>query len=992
MAKRRLKLAPPAKPTDPVSRYARVVLAGKILAGRAVRLACERHVRDYARQRTKAFPYYFSPKAAKHIIDFFPAFIRLEDGVTPMVLAPWQAFCLGSCFGWRRVADDGRRFQRAYISTGKGPLALDTPIPTPSGWVRMGDVVVGDRVFDETGNPCTVMETSPVFLGRPCYRLRFSDGTEIVADAEHRWRTASLRSGAPDGTRPKDWPRNWPRKGGYGVRTTAYISKTVRIPESTSRHPQAKWNYRIDVADALELPHVDLPVPPYVLGVWLGDGDSDCARVTIGDQDVAELTGYIRSDGVELVKQSTSNGRTSRYRLNGGSPTVQARLRELGVLGDKHIPLSYLRGSKAQRLALAQGLMDTDGSALKGGAVEFSVCRRRLAEDVVALLRTLGYKPTMLGSDAVLNGRVVGLRWRVRVHCYQGASLFRLKRKSARLSKTPKTRPLSRGRMIVACEPVESTPVRCITVDSPSHLFLAGEGLIPTHNSGKTPALAAVGLYCLAFDNEQANEVYSAAFDKGQASILVNDAIRMATDSPDLAALFDIGKYNVAHVGSGSFFRAVSSEHRSKSGPRPGCVLIDEVHEHRDGRVINKMLAGFKSRVQPILIEITNTGSDKTSICWQHNEHSLSVLEGTLTDEQWFAYVCQLDPCAKCYADGYREPKEGCLDCDDWTDEKVWPKTNPSLCIGLPRRSYLQSQVDSALAMPSDQALVKRLNFCIWTATHTVWIAPDRWAACRVPMVGDCLDGARAAAFDMSEKLDLTACVIGIKVAAPADEPIETIDITDIEGEETIHKSFDMNFYVDLIPYFWLPEETLRERVSKERIPFDVWARDGHLRVTPGPVIDYDQIYEEFTKDIGKRFSPQRIGYDPHNATQFALQLRDKAKFTVVEIAQGRKLSESFKLFEALVRLRRIRHQGNPILSWCVANAERKHDRYENCWVEKPSQVKRIDGLIASVMVLNQLMLLPFKETRRKRGARIWTPAGFVPALPVSSGGSDATA
>ena len=962
MPKRKMKLAPPAKPTDPVSRYARAVLDGKILAGRAVRLACERHLKDYARQRTRGFPYYFSPKAAKHIIDFYPAFIRLEDGVTPLTLAPWQKFCLGSCYGWRRVSDDGRKVQRAFISTGKG--------------------------------------------------------------------------------------------------------------------------------------------------------------------------------------------------------------------------------------------------------------------------------------------------------------------------------------------------------------------------SGKTPLLAAIGLYCLAFENEQSNEVYSAAFDKGQASILVNDAIRMATDSPDLAAMLDIGKYNIAHIESGSFFRAVSSEHRSKSGPRPGCVLIDEVHEHRDGTVINKMLAGFKSRAQPILIEITNTGSDKTSICWQHNEHSMSVLEGTIADEQWFAYVCQLDPCATCYADGYREPKDGCPDCDDWTDEKVWclagttqlyarigrghtvatlhelltsyrtsdvelwdgrswvhiqgwsestdagsyemtlrsgevvkstahhewptargrvrtdelcagdilstarlpdfdsdrvggipnevgyflglylaegtqsggtihvhghikettarlerirpivemyggacgihnyhksgivriesavlraiideyilgstartksiknalwrrsnaflnafvqgyldgdgsyesksdryrlgfcanaklasdlrtlgarlgasvrvkpgmandgtgkrhsiyrgewrwshrganarsggeivatrsvtgeqrfyhigvdnadglfalasgvlthnSKTNPSLCIGLPRRSYLQSQVDAAIAMPSDQALVKRLNFCIWTQTHTVWIPPDRWEACRVPTVGDCLDGARAAAFDMSEKLDLTACVVGIKVAAPANEPVETIDITDREGEDTIHRSFEMNFYVDLIPFFWLPEDTLRERVTKERIPFDVWADtcrcgrrtrdhggldhafDPYLRVTPGPVIDYDQIYEEFTKTIGRQYSPSRVGYDPHNATQFAVQLRDKAKYTVVEIMQGRKLSESFKLFEALVRLKRIRHAGNPILSWCVSNSEPQRDRYENLWCSKPSNIKRIDGLIASVMVLNQLMLLPFKATRRKRGAvLIYTRDGVRPAIPT---------
>jgi phage terminase large subunit-like protein len=599
--KKRIKFAPPAKPTDPVSRYALAVGAGKILAGRAVRLACARHLTDYARQRTRDFPYYFSPKAAKHIIDFFPAFIRLEDGSTPMVLAPWQVFCLGSLFGWRRVSDDGRRFQIAYIETAKG--------------------------------------------------------------------------------------------------------------------------------------------------------------------------------------------------------------------------------------------------------------------------------------------------------------------------------------------------------------------------SGKSPALAAVGIYGLAFDGEPSAEIYVGAFDRGQAANLFNHAVRMATDSPDLAAMLDIGKYNIAHVESNSFFRAMSSEHRSKSGPIPHFSLQDEIHEQRDGMVINKMIAGFKNRRQPLELEITNSGFDKTSICWQHHAHSIDILEGTIADEQWFAYVCQLDPCEACYGDGYREPKDGCEDCDDWTDPAVWEKTNPSLSIELPRRSYLQSQVDAAQSMPSDQGLVKRLNFCCWTQTHTVWIPPDFWDACRVPAVSDQNVGqACALGFDMSEKLDLTSGVVALRVDDEHGTG-DTVELVEMIGDQAVKKTLNLNFCVELIPFFWLPEDTLRERVTKERIPFDVWARmpsklAPYLRSTPGPVIDHDLIYEQVMNEIVPAYSPQRIGYDPHNATQFAVALRDKGRQTIVEVKQGRALSESFKLFEALVRLKRIRHAGNPVLGWCVANAEPKRDRYENLFIEKPSQTKRIDGLIAAVIALSQLTLL----------------------------------
>lgn len=158
----------------------------------------------------------------------------------------------------------------------------------------------------------------------------------------------------------------------------------------------------------------------------------------------------------------------------------------------------------------------------------------------------------------------------------------------------------------------------------------------------------------------------------------------------------------------------------------------------------------------------------------------------------------------------------------------------------------------------------------------------------------------------------------------------------------------------------------------------------GRLRVTPGPVVDQNLIQDQFVQDIGKRYKPDRVGYDKYNATTFMLQLRDQYKYTVVEVPQGRALSESFKLFYALVRLKRILHDGNPVMGWCVSNAEPKRDRYENLWIEKPSQTKRIDGLIAAVIALSQLVLLPARRKPKRRGAMIYTSSGFVPALPPS--------
>lgn len=482
--------------------------------------------------------------------------------------------------------------------------------------------------------------------------------------------------------------------------------------------------------------------------------------------------------------------------------------------------------------------------------------------------------------------------------------------------------------------------------------------------SGKTPSLAGVGLYVLTCEDEPSAEIYSAAFDRGQASIVVNDAIRMANASEELLSVLDVSKYNLANLGTNSFFRAVSSEHRSKSGPRPHLVLVDELHEHRDGTVVTKMREGFKGRRQPLLLEITNSGHDRTSICWTHHQHSLDVLEGHTVDEQWFAYVCQLDPCDAHRAEGFRQPKDGCEQCDAWTDPNVWPKVNPSLGTTI-SATYLQTQVNLATAMPSEQALVKRLNFCLWTESHELWVPSDQWDACQVATVAADNAAGRpcAAGLDLSSKIDLSGLTIAVRYddppsASPAD--VATIEGMTADGDR-VELQFTLNFSVDLMPFAWIPEETLLERVQRERIPYDVWAQAGHLIPTPGGVIDHQAIYDRIVQDLWKRYKIQRLGYDERDATMFAVQLRDRARLgdRIVAVPQGKKLSEATKLTEVLVRSRRLRHNGHPVLAWCVANAERKRDRLGATWIEKPAETKRIDLAVAAIMAIHQLLLLP---------------------------------
>lgn len=419
-------------------------------------------------------------------------------------------------------------------------LALDTPLPTPTGWTTMGDVQVGDQLLGQDGKPTTVTASTPVMYEHPCFEVEFSDGTVIVADADHLWLTETRTAARSAANRDRQAPRGPDLLP--AVRTTAEIAATLRDGRPGSNHSMT--NHAVVNCRPLNLPEADLPVPPYVLGCWLGDGDSNGSILTTAD---AEIIAAIESEGVlatkipedyrwklrfpnmEMVqpelricavcgtefmtraatavtcgqlcgsKLPTAKragkpscrlcGATCAGRLPGfvlcrpckeAHSTLQGTLRSIGVLNNKHIPAEYLRASEEQRRALLAGLLDTDGyCSAKGGKVEFSVTSRRLAYQTRELISSLGYTST------ITTKRVAGRRESSSI-CYSVRftppdKVFRLTRKTARQDGAKGTRCLKR--FITDARPVESVPVRCIQVANDAKLYLAGPTCIPTHNT-----------------------------------------------------------------------------------------------------------------------------------------------------------------------------------------------------------------------------------------------------------------------------------------------------------------------------------------------------------------------------------------------------------------------------------------------------------------------------------------------------------------------------
>jgi deoxycytidine triphosphate deaminase len=304
-------------------------------------------------------------------------------------------------------------------------LALDTPIPTPGGWRTMGDLRRGDLVFDQAGEPCRVVATSEVLLGRPCREICFSDGHRIVADLQHEWLACDKNAREH-------------HLGQTRIVTTAQIEAKLRVRD--------EWNYQIPLAAPVKYPERALPIDPYVLGIWLGDGSGRLRDV-----------------------------RTGRYLPDA---SLNSTLRALGLLGHKHVPSAYLTAGVAQRTALLQGLMDSDGFADTYGRCEFTSTSEALADGVVELAASLGCRPVKTKDRATLYGIDHGPRYRVRYT--PDRPVFRLPRKLARLRIG---RRHHRFRAIVDVRTVADVPVRCIQVDAPTGLFLAGRGFIPTHNS-----------------------------------------------------------------------------------------------------------------------------------------------------------------------------------------------------------------------------------------------------------------------------------------------------------------------------------------------------------------------------------------------------------------------------------------------------------------------------------------------------------------------------
>ena len=500
-------------------------------------------------------------------------------------------------------ADEGPRWH--YLTRPRGgskPLALDTPLPTPWGWTTMGDVRRGDLLLDERGRPTTVLATGNVRTGELCYRVAIGAGEAIVASADHEWVVEDRQI---RGNRGRDF---------LVTVTTTDLRERLRY----GKRGDLRWG--LPVAAPLDIPDARLPLAPYVFGAWLGDGHSDSSRLTVADVDASEVEALFENAGMPFVPSSSlrkegAHCATRRFgnplgtRSNGRGPScydAQLALRKLGVLRNKHIPMVYLRASYKQRLELLRGLMDTDGHQSHSMSI-FNTTSKRLAGDVADLVVSLGWKANRQESRARVNGKDCGICYRVAFR--SDTAPFNLVRKVARWSAPGKQAHRSANRTITAVEAVPSVPVRCIKVDSPSHLYLAGRSWVPTHN---TTDLAAIALSWLMVDAPPLAQARVIASAKDQAEILIDAARSLINDTPALKGRVQIENERIISE-SAAYVKVMAMSDSASWGLRDThLIVVDEFAqwpETRKSRVTwHAIYSTLPKPPQPKLVILTSAG------------------------------------------------------------------------------------------------------------------------------------------------------------------------------------------------------------------------------------------------------------------------------------------------------------------------------------------------------------------------------------------------
>lgn len=433
---------------------------------------------------------------------------------------------------------------------------------------------------------------------------------------------------------------------------------------------------------------------------------------------------------------------------------------------------------------------------------------------------------------------------------------------------------------------------------------------IPKKN-GKSELAAAIALKCLFADGEMGGEIYSCAADRSQASIVFNVAADMVKQSKILSSRCKIinSQKRIVVYKTNSFYQAVSAEAPTKHGLNPSCIIFDELHAQPNRELWDIMTFGSgDARSQPLIFAITTAGNDRRSIGYEVHQYAVQVRDHIKHDPTFLPILYCAD------------------ENDDWTDEKVWYKTNPSLETTI-RIETVRDLFHVAKENPAQESLFRQLRLNQWVSGTSKWINSPVWDACSEP-------------FDQAELLQ-QPCYIGLDLSTTTDLSALAAIFPQENGE------------LKVLMRFWMPEDTIIDRERQDKTKYKQWAKEGYITLTPGNVIDYDYIRAEIN-DLAEQYKIKEVAFDPWNATQLSTQLQGDG-FEMIPIRQGfTSMSPPSKELQKLILSKQLRHNGNPVLRWMADNVAVETDAAGNIKPSKAKSTQRIDGIVAVVMAIDR--------------------------------------
>lgn len=865
--------------------YPRKVLSGEIVAGEYVRLSCQRFLDWMERKDIE-----FRKDKVDHVVNFISKLKHYKgsNAGQHFKLEPFQQWLTAGIFGFYWKGTDKRVVRNVWIELSRKngkDININTPIITPSGWRTMEDIHVGDYVYSVDGKPTRVTNESPIYTDHECFEITFMNGEKVIAGAEHQWTVTKYHKNTKTMTTIQLF-----EDGVTNIRKDGYM----------------EYKYALPRVKPLEFEEQDTPIDPYTFGVWLGDGTTANFQLNLNGDDVEEICGYIPYEAKNIKRCQNENCFAVSYRWNDEISKY------INSFKTKSIPSEYLFNSHEKRLALLQGLMDTDGTVTpnpnnNGVMCEFVQKNDNIADGLCFLLSSFGIKYKRVIKTPTIDGEEKDDVNRITFSVDKSFPLFKLTRKQNKLKDKKKS-----GRIVIkSIERVETVKTKCIEVDNPSHLYLIGNTMIPTHNSFFASAIA---LYGLIADGEQGSEVDFVANTRKQAGIAFEMAHTMAKQLDPTGKILKRYRDQIKFPYTNSVLQVLSSDSNSNDGFNSHITVCDEVHAYGvDSSGSNGMVQVMRSsqgnRTNPLMIYITTAGFNLYGFAFPFRSTILEVLKGKKKDDTLFAAIY-------------------CLDAeDDYADENVWIKANPNLDVTC-SRDYLKQQVEQAKNMVSFEISTRTKNFNEWLSMSDVdaWI--DQASLINVTRKWD---------YNMFNGREVFA-YMGLDLSA----------VSDLTALSTMVE-FDNKMWFK-VEYF-LPEDALKKGPNAEQ--YKEWHRLGFLNVTDGNVVNYDAVAKKIS-DINQSMPISMVAYDKWNSIPFLSTFQNMGLPMQPYSQSIGNFSIASKELERRIKRGEVILDDNPITRWCYDNVILKTDWNDNIKPIKSnkSSEKKIDGVIAMIQSL----------------------------------------